>query len=418
MFQAAPDPPISREGLREVCRPIGEARGLPNAAYTSADHFRRERDVVLGRTWAGLAFSDAVPRRPFAQPVEFMGLPLLITRDRHGTLRVFHNVCSHRGMKLVAEAAEVPGLITCRYHCWSYALGGELKSTPHIGGANQHTCAGFSPADHGLKEVRSAEFLGVLFINLSGDAADFAQHIEPLKRRVTAFIGEDGWPQLVTGSTDAALTLELRCNWKLAVENYCEAYHLPWVHPALNSYSRLEDHYCFLGEQDFSGQGSLAYRFGEVAGTQLPRLSAWPAERAHVAEYPALYPNVLLGFHADHAFAVLLNPLSAERTREEVRIYYVSQGAASDTYAACRASTLSAWRGVFGEDVFAVEGMQQGRASPGYRGGVFSPVMDEPTHHFHCWVAQKLLDARHEPLERRSEQQHGAATERTPLEHF
>jgi choline monooxygenase len=129
-----------------------------------------------------------------------------------------------------------------------------------------------------------------------------------------------------------------------------------------------------------------------VAGTQLPRLATWPAERAHVAEYPALYPNVLLGFHADHAFAVLLNPLSAERTREELRIYYVSQGAASDTYAACRASTLSAWGSVFGEDVFAVEGMQQGRASPGYRGGVFSPVMDVPTHHFHCWVAQKLAE--------------------------
>ena len=101
---------------------------------------------------------------------------------------------------------------------------------------------------------------------------------------------------------------------------------------------------------------------------------------------------MLLGFHADHAFAVLLNPLGPEHTREELRIYYVAQGAASDTYAACRASTLSAWRGVFGEDVFAVEGMQQGRASPGYRGGVFSPVMDRPTHHFHCWVAQKLAE--------------------------
>ena len=87
-----------------------------------------------------------------------------------------------------------------------------------------------------------------------------------------------------------------------------------------------------------------------------------------------------------------MNPLSAERTREEMRIYYVSQGAACDTYAACRASTLNAWRGVFGEDVFAVEGMQQGRASPGYRGGVFSPGMDGPTHHFHCWVAQKLVE--------------------------
>jgi choline monooxygenase len=73
-----------------------------------------------------------------------------------------------------------------------------------------------------------------------------------------------------------------------------------------------------------------------------------------------------------------------------VRIFYVDDGADSDTYSACRAATHAAWRLVFGEDVFAVEGMQQGRASPGYEGGVFSKVMDQPTHHFHRWVAAKL----------------------------
>ena len=51
------------------------------------------------------------------------------------------------------------------------------------------------------------------------------------------------------------------------------------------------------------------------------------------------------------------------------------------------------WRVVFGEDIDAVEGMQRGRLSPGYGGGVFSPVMDNPTHHFHQWVARKLQAA-------------------------
>ena len=44
---------------------------------------------------------------------------------------------------------------------------------------------------------------------------------------------------------------------------------------------------------------------------------------------------------------------------------------------------------VFGEDVFALEGMQQARHSPGFSGGIFSPVMDVPSHHFHQWVAQR-----------------------------
>jgi choline monooxygenase len=166
------------------------------------------------------------------------------------------------------------------------------------------------------------------------------------------------------------------------------------VHPQLNSYSRLEDHYCFLGE-DFAGQGSLVYRGSEIAGVHLPRLPAWPADRLQVAEYPTLYPNVLLGFQADHAFAILLTPEAPDRTREELRILYVGDGATSEAYRACRAATLSAWRVVFEQDIPAVEQMQLGRASPGYDGGVFSPVMDAATHHFHAWMARRLSAPRH-----------------------
>ncbi|MGA2341556.1 MAG: SRPBCC family protein [Steroidobacteraceae bacterium] len=422
---------VSPEELRHVLRPIGEAGGLPNAAYTSVEHFLLERDALIGRTWAACAFTDTIPNEPFAQPLEFMGLPLLITRDQQGALRVFHNVCSHRGMKLVGEPTSVRGLINCRYHGWSYSTIGELKRTPHIGGVNQHSCAGFANSAHGLKPVPSAVFLGILFVNLSGDAPEFERHIAPLRRRAGALVGEHGWSRLKPSRDHSHLCLEVRCNWKLAVENYCEAYHLPWVHPALNSYSRLEDHDCFVDSEQFSGQRSLAYRLSEVAGTRLPRLDDWPADRMHIAEYPSLYPNVLLGFHADHAFAVILTPLAADSTREDVRILYVGEGAVADQYESCRAATHEAWRGVFGEDVFAVQGLQEGRVSPGFRGGVFSPVMDAPTHHFHQWVAGRLIAAAgagessapdspvglHEALERRCEQQHGDASDRAPADH-
>jgi len=389
MSASEPSARLTPERLREVTRPIGEATGLPNITYVDADCFRLEREAVLGRTWAGIAFVDSIPSRPFAQPIEFMGLPLLVVRDRHGALRVFHNVCSHRGMKLVSEPAEVKGLITCRYHCWAYATNGELKATPHIGGVEQHHASGFDNSAHGLKSVRSAVFMGILFINLSGDAPDFDRHVGELRRRAQELLGRDGWSQLHAGATDSRLSLMAPCNWKLAVENYCEAYHLPWVHPELNSYSRLEDHYCFLAE-NFAGQGSLSYRGSDIAGVHLPRLAGWPEDRLQVAEYPTLYPNVLLGFQADHAFAILLIPETPARTREELRIFYVDDGATHEAYRACRAATLSAWRMVFEQDLTAVEQLQLGRASPGYDGGVFSPVMDTATQHFHAWVAARL----------------------------
>src|SRR5580704_4257708 len=167
---------LTLEQLAQVQRPIAEATGLPNAVYTSAACFELERDAVIAPTWAAIAFTDSIPERPFAQPIDFMGLPLLVVRDRHGTLRVFHNVCSHRGMKLVDSPSEVRGLITCRYHCWSYATSGELKATPHLGGVDQHHREGFDRGLHGLKPVRSALFLGILFVNLSGDAPEFETH--------------------------------------------------------------------------------------------------------------------------------------------------------------------------------------------------------------------------------------------------
>lgn len=391
-----PSAPLTLERLAQVLKPIEAATGLPNAAYTSEACFRLEREAVMAPTWAGIAFTDSLPERPFALPIEFMGLPLLVVRDRHAALRVFHNVCSHRGMKLVAEPTEVKGLITCRYHCWAYAPNGDLKATPHLGGVEQNHASGFDNAAHGLKSVRSAVFMRILFVNLSGDGPDFDQHTAQLRRRAEELLRPGGWAQLRAGVTDARLSLSAPCNWKLAVENYCEAYHLPWVHPELNSYSRLEDHYCFLSDS-FAGQGSLAYRGSDIAGTHLPRIQGWPAHRMHVAEYPTLYPNVLLGLQADHVFAILLIPEAPDRTREELRIFYVGEGASADTYRACRAATLAAWRVVFEQDLAAVEQLQLGRASPGFGGGVFSPAMDTATHHFHAWVARRLaarLEAR------------------------
>jgi choline monooxygenase len=111
------------------------------------------------------------------------------------------------------------------------------------------------------------------------------------------------------------------------------------------------------------------------------------------AEYVALFPNVLLGIQADHAFAMVLQPLAANRTVEHLRLFFVGDEAAQDpNYAASRHAVLAAWRVVFSEDIGAVEGMQAGRQSPGFTGGAFSPEMDAPTHYFHRWMATRLLE--------------------------
>jgi len=375
--------------LEGVLKPIAEARGLPNPCYLDADYFALERDAVFAPTWAAIGFGKDVPVSGDAVPVDVLGLPLLMVRDRKGAIRVFHNVCSHRGMRLVEEPTQIKGVIRCPYHSWCYGLNGELRSTPSIGGAGVNEVPGFDRGWHGLREVRSTVWMDVVFVNLSGEAPAFESHIAPLVGRWDEFLDAS----FHHGGSDSGFELTVRCNWKLAVENYCESYHLPWVHPGLNSYSRLEDHYHIRADDraGFSGQGTVVYRpILTETGASFPPAPGLSPKWDTGAEDVSLYPNTLLGVHKDHFFAIVLLPQGPEATLERVEIYYFDEAARSDAFAGLRQSNARLWQQVFAEDVFAVEGMQRGRRSPGFAGGVFSPAMDGPTHDFHVWMAKHL----------------------------
>ncbi len=384
---------VSLEDIKVTQGSIETASGLPNAAYNDPELFDFERDNIIGKTWAGLDFVSELPQKGYAKPIDFMGLPLLLVRDRKDQIKVFHNVCSHRGMILVAEAGPVRNLIRCRYHSWSYNLEGELKSTPHIGGVGHNNADGFSCEGNGLKEVSSAQWMGVIFVNLSGDAMPFAEFIAPLQDRWETFTGKGKFQKLHVADDYSHTQLTVKSNWKLAIENYCEAYHLPWVHPDLNSYSPLEEHVNLQVNDYMSGQGTMNYTLSEVAGYTLPKFQQWPEDKMTHGEYISLYPNVMLGVQVDHAFALIVEPKSCNQSVERLQICYVDEEAVSESMSDCRKEVMNAWTTVFKEDVFAVEAMQEGRQSPGFQGGVFSPVMDGPSHSFHKWVAKCYEDA-------------------------
>jgi choline monooxygenase len=136
-----------------------------------------------------------------------------------------------------------------------------------------------------------------------------------------------------------------------------------------------------------SGQGTHVYELASVAGIKLPRIKGWPEDRLRYAEYISLYPNTLLGLQADHLFSVIVLPRRSDNSLEKLQISYVGRAQHDETFAPCRSAVLKSWDSVFREDIFAVEGMQAGRNSPGFDGGVLTPLQDIPTRHFHAWVA-------------------------------
>ena len=99
----------------------------------------------------------------------------------------------------------------------------------------------------------------------------------------------------------------------------------------------------------------------------------------------------MLGIHIDHFYAFWLEPISNNQTKEHFELYYVGdESASSDEFKDIREKNFAFWQEVMNEDVSGIEGMQNGRYSPAYNGGNFSPVMDTPTLMFHKWVATNL----------------------------
>ncbi len=384
---------IDKKKLDVVNNSIEKAHGLPNECYTSKDYTLIERKKLFEDKWIVAGVASSIPEIGDVKPIDILGMPILILRNKQNEIKVFHNVCSHRGVKLVSKSGKINSLIRCPYHSWSYSLDGELKATPHIGGMNKHSVDGFDKSKNNLKEIRSYIWLDLIMININQNEMSFEEYIKPLSDRWEKF-----WPikdrELIHHSNDFGyFKLNAKCNWKFAIENYCESYHLPWVHPGLNSYSKIEDHYHIQGLPNrFAGQGTVVYNPQFKGKEKLPSFPNWPKDKENIAEYVALFPNVMLGIHKDHYYAYWIEPISHEFTLEHMELYYVGEQAAqANKFKSLRKQNHKQWEDIQKEDVDIIQGMQTGRNSPSYNGGNFSPVMDNPTHHFHKWVAQNLI---------------------------
>ena len=378
--------------IEKVKKPILEANGLPNECYINKDYVDIERDTVFFNNWSVIGSASSLKEIGDVKPYNFLGVPLLILRDKSDQIKVFHNVCSHRGFKLIQEPCKLKNMIRCPYHSWSYDLSGKLIATPHVGGMNKHEAKGFEKSKSNLKEVRSFVWMDLIFVNLNNNAKSFEERIKPLEERWSKFISKEDQKLIRHAKDFGYFNMEVNSNWKLAIENFCESYHLPWIHPELNRVSNIEDHYHIEDlEETFSGQGSNKYAQQFDGNRKFSTFPNWPKDLYQNSEYVSLFPNVMIGIHVDHFYAFWLEPLSNNKTREHFEMYYVGEDSAeSDDLKNMREKNFKFWQEVMNEDVGAIEGMYQGRNSPAYNGGNFSPVMDTPTLMFHKWVANNL----------------------------
>jgi glycine betaine catabolism A len=306
--------PASAAALRAVARPLHRARTLPGPLFSDPGVFDLEVARLFRRSWQCIGREDEVGRPGSFRTVEVGGSGVLVVRDETGQLRAFHNVCRHRGTRLV-EPAEGEGLkrLLCPYHAWTYALDGRLLGTPHMADALE-----FDRADYGLHPIKLATWRGFVFVNLDSRAAPLETTLGGLTARAAPY-------PLETLRRAHRVTYEIAANWKLIVQNANECYHCPGVHPQLvkiTPYRSGEEDLrrgpVFGGWMDFVDGVTTATMSGTTVRRPFPGLSAEDLRRVY---YYVLYPGNFLSFFPDYVTFDWFIPLGPERTRLVFELY-------------------------------------------------------------------------------------------------
>ncbi len=381
---------IDRERLADLDRPIGETAGLPGSAY-SEGFYKLEQREFFPRTWCAIAVGSQVPRPGDVIPIDLAGWPLLLVRNQSGQIKVFHNMCQHRGMRVVTKSACRQEL-RCPWHAWTYDLDGRLKTRRDFAGWNAPDAGDMNAELPGLKEVRSDQWHDYVMVNIDGKAPPLRDHIKPL---------DDFLQDYDLDAFEYANTLEhsYEGNWKLAMEGGLEEYHLRSAHPRFakgvisqNLEFSLDAacHSGYLFSRNF-GETERADRVGERG------MPARPGTPRDVENYYLinLFPVGLMLLEDDHAIFILFTPDGWNRTRVVNYHYYFGAAAVDPAYAEVRKEFEDVWTEVMYQDADFVKYVHENaqlRDAVGINSH-FAPYWERPVQHFQRLVIDTMKNS-------------------------
>ena len=188
-------------------------------------HYEDERAAIFKRTWLNVGRVERLPRTGsyFTKELAAAGTSLVIVKGGDGKIRAFHNICRHRGNKLVwndypgEETAGSCRQFVCKYHAWRYDLKGELTFVQQEG-----EFFDLDKADYGLKSVACEVWEGFVFVNLDPQES-LSEYLGELAK------GIEGYP--FHSMTEVfSYKAEIGSNWKLFIDAFAEFYHAPVLH--------------------------------------------------------------------------------------------------------------------------------------------------------------------------------------------
>jgi choline monooxygenase len=330
---------------------------LPADWYHRAEIFERERQAIFAREWQLVGSLGQLQHPGDYIATEIVGWRFFVIRDRDGVLRAFHNLCRHRAGHFLDDGAGHCDVLRCKYHGWVYDTKGRLRSTPAFGEAPW-----FDKADYPLRPIQVDVWRGLVFVNLDLEARPLASCLGDLPELVA--------PYEIEGFTCLEeVQFDIACNWKTYTDNFVEGYHIPSIHPWLNS--KID----FAGFETYHRDNIVVMRAPQREGSIYDGVWLWA------------YPNMTLSVYPDGMNTSRILPVDRQRSRLIYHFYFRDTDPAQ---AAARAVTIDANCSIVREDFGICQIAQRNLESGAYDRGPLSPKQEDGVRYFHDRLRRSL----------------------------
>lgn len=339
---------------------------LPAWVYNHPAVFAQEKERVFLNSWQLVGHVNEITAPGQYLRFDLLDQSAIVIRGEDDEIRAFHNVCRHRAFRLLhGSKGECSKLLRCQYHGWSYDFAGRLIGVPH-----EDTFEGLERENFGLRAIEFEVFMGLIFIRFRPGGASVATELEPVREPLSHYRIDQMQP--IGPHTETPIAAD----WKIAVENNSEAYHVPIGHPGLQrlygSTYRLE----ILGNGTSTGDGTLLAPNPRSSWSErhylklLPQNSQLPQEFQRSWRYYSTFPNLAFDIYPDQIDYFQILPIAPGRSLSRSHAYALPDNRREMRAARWLNQRINSQVGK--EDVGLVEGTQAGLASLGYGKGLLS----------------------------------------------
>ncbi|MFO1091597.1 MAG: aromatic ring-hydroxylating dioxygenase subunit alpha [Hyphomicrobiales bacterium] len=339
---------------------------LPGRIYNDAAFFAKERERVFLPSWQLAGHVSEIPKSGDFLRFDLLDQSAIVVRGDDGAVRAFHNVCRHRAYRLLATGTgHCERTMMCPYHGWSYDFAGRLAGVPA-----ESSFQGLNRAEYGLKPVEMDIFLGLIFVRFVSGGRSLCEELALLKEPLSHYRLDEMVPLGRHTLTPIA------ADWKVAVENNSEAYHVPVGHPGLQRLYGKTYSLEILGSGISRGGGELCPPTNKSPWSEraylklLPEVDHLPEERRRAWLYYSTFPNLAFDIYPDQIDYFQILPLAPGKCVARSRAYGLPDNRRE--MRAARWLNVRINTQVGREDVGLVEGTQAGLASLGYGTGLLS----------------------------------------------